>query len=401
MLCRFTTPLNKKNVKTGKELMRSIVTFLIVIMSTTYSFAVDTKELNSSFTFKPKGTLRLDYLGMTNNRLNVGDRFYFRDVLIGGKGQILHDFDYRFDINVMSDVYNRIQQAYVEYKKYDPVSIKVGRIFHAFFLDYDRSFNEWPAIGALVIQVKDGVQIKTHGGNWSMTGSYGMSETVHNNKNADRRNSLYAQATYSPYYNEKKQEYLHLGFANSYIMPKESLKYKIKPEANADISLLNTGTINLVNNAFTTSVAAAYNNKAFSTQVEYLGYHMDRAMAQPNLFFHGGYVQVGYFLTGESKTYSPNKGKIEPITPLDPVFTFRNHKKVGIGAWEIAVKYSVVNLNSKTKFGKLLTYGVGLNWYLNDNIKLSNDFLISRTDRFAAVPNSISKIVLARLQIEF
>ena len=78
----------------------------------------------------------------------------------------------------------------------------------------------------------------------------------------------------------------------------------------------------------------------------------------------------------------------------------KNYKKIGIGAWEIAVKYSVANLNSKTKFGKLLINGLGLNWYLNENIKLSNDFLISRTDKFAAVPNSISKIVLVRLQIE-
>ena len=60
---------------------------------------------------------------------------------------------------------------------------------------------------------------------------------------------------------------------------------------------------------------------------------------------------------------------IESVVPLDPVFTSKNYKKIGIGAWEIAVKYSVANLNSKTKFGKLLTYGLGLNWYLNENIK--------------------------------
>ena len=183
-------------------------------------------------------------------------------------------------------------------------------------------------------------------------------------------------------------------------MPKESLKYKIKPEANANFSLLNTGTISSVKNAFITGISAAYNNKEFSTQVEYLGCHIDREMAKPSLFFHGGYAQVGYFLTGESKEYNPSKGRIESVVPLDPVFTSKNYKKIGIGAWEIAVKYSVANLNSKTKFGKLLTYGLGLNWYLNENIKLSNDFLISRTDKFAAVPNSISKIVLVRLQIE-
>lgn len=389
-----------KKIFATKKTIMIVLVMTIIIIDTVNSLAAYTKDKDSSFTFEPKGSLKLDYLGIKNNRLNLKDRYYIRDLLIGGKGQILNDFDYRFEINTLGDKYNIINQAYIEYKRYDPVSIKIGRMFHSFFLDYDKSFNERQAISTLLIQVKDGVQVKTHGSNWTVTGSYGMSEAIYNNKNADRKNSLYAQATYSPYYNEKKQEYIHLGIASSYIMPKESLKYKMSPETNANFSLLNTGAISFVNNAFITGVAAAYNNKAFSTQVEYLGCNIDREITKPNLFFHGGYAQVGYFLTGESKEYNPSKGRIESVVPLDPVFTSKNYKKIGIGAWEIAVKYSVANLNSKTKFGKLVTYGLGLNWYLNKNIKLSNDFLISRTDKFATIPNSISKIVLARLQID-
>ena len=132
MLCRSVV-LNKKNVKSSEGLIISIATFLLILFSCIHAFAADTREQGSLFSFKPKGSLKLDYLRIKNNRLNLKDRYYIRDLLIGGKGQILRDFDYRFDINVIGDMYSRINQAYIEYKKYNPVSIKVGRMFHSFF----------------------------------------------------------------------------------------------------------------------------------------------------------------------------------------------------------------------------------------------------------------------------
>ena len=106
---------------------------MLILFSILHAFAADAREQGSLFSFKPKGSLKLDYLRIKNNRLDLKDRYYIRDLLIGGKGQILRDFDYRFDINVIGDMYSRINQAYIEYKKYNLVSIKVGRMFHSFF----------------------------------------------------------------------------------------------------------------------------------------------------------------------------------------------------------------------------------------------------------------------------
>lgn len=363
---------------------------------------IQQKEKDPSFTFTPKGTMRLDYLGVTNNKQAVKDRFYLRDLLVGGKGQIFYDFDYRVELDLLNDVFDKVEQAYVEYKKFDPIRVKVGRFNHSFFLDYDKSFNEWPAIGSLLIYENDGVQLKTHGDNWTVSGSYGSSEAVYNNAPENKRKAYYAQATYSPYHNTEKKEYVHLGASASYIIPKgQVLGYSIKPEVKANLNLINTGNIVSINDGRIGSVAAAYNKQSFSVQGEYLGYSLDRKTPQPDLFFHGGYAQVAYLLTGEDKEYIPSQGKIEAVNPKDPVFTFSNYKKFGIGAWEIACKYSTLNMNSKQKFGKLDTYGVGLNWYLNYNMKISNDFLLSKTDRNAAVANSTTKIALFRLDIDF
>ena len=372
----------------------------LLLLSTLFVSALADNN-NESFKLQPISTIRLDYLNINNNRVHAKDRFFFRDAVVGVKGKIFYDFKYKVEANFASSVRDRVQQAYIEYEKLDPYIIKVGRFFPSFFLDYDRSFNEWPVAGSLVEQLKDGVQVRTYGDKWTISSSYGNSGSISKTNSENKRDAFYLKGTYVPYFKKENNEYFHIGLANSYLKPKSYLQYKAKPEARSNFNLLKTSQINNVNYGNVTNLSLAYNYKSFSTQLEYLVSKLNRDAAKPNLAYHGGYVQVAYFLTGESKEYDFKKGKLESITLNNSVFEFaKKNKKFGIGAWEIAAKYSTLNLNSKIKSGKIDIYGLGLNWYLNDNLKLSNDFLLAKTDRNAAVPNSTSKIALFRLQFD-
>ncbi len=383
------------------RLSKSCFVTIIYLLVVNSDVAADSSS--ETFTFEPTGTARLDYLSVDNNKRKVKNRFFFRDAIIGGEGKIFKYFGYKVGLNFSNEVRDRISTAYIDYKGFKPVAIRVGRFSPNVFLNYDKSFNEWPASGALVNQLKDGIQFKFKGDNWSVTTSYGTSEETSKTQSKNRRDAYYIQGTYCPFYDKEKAEFSHIGLSNSHIRPRDTyMQFKVKPEARADLNLLKTSQLAHINYGNVANLSLAYSKKSFSTQFEYLGASFNRDAGYKNMFFHGGYAQVAYFLTGESKTYVPSKGKIESIKPIDPVFEFgKSNKRYGLGAWEVAAKYSTVNLNSKEKFGKMDLFGLGLNWYLNDVVKLSNDFLYAKTDKNALIPNSHSKIALMRLEIDF
>jgi phosphate-selective porin OprO/OprP len=104
--------------------------------------------------------------------------------------------------------------------------------------------------------------------------------------------------------------------------------------------------------------------------------------------FFGGYVQVSYMLTQEYRAYDRRLGRLStyylgkqgPHTPFWLVRDNNGNFNSGLGAWELAARYSYVNLNDGTGSARIqggimdgLT--VGVNWYLNNNLKLQFDYV--------------------------
>jgi phosphate-selective porin OprO/OprP len=63
--------------------------------------------------------------------------------------------------------------------------------------------------------------------------------------------------------------------------------------------------------------------------------------------FDGYYVTASWFITGESRPYDRTTGSFGAIAPAAP-FSFRHG---GIGAWELAARYSHIDLTSGTLDG--------------------------------------------------
>jgi phosphate-selective porin OprO/OprP len=93
--------------------------------------------------------------------------------------------------------------------------------------------------------------------------------------------------------------------------------------------------------------------------------------------FNGGYVEATYFLTGEHRTYDRRFGKIATnyfAGPTTPFWLTRREEggwTSGSGAWEIAARYSYLNLNDGPISGGVMGgVTLGVNWYLNQNLKV-------------------------------
>jgi len=160
-----------------------------------------------------------------------------------------------------------------------------------------------------------------------------------------------------------------------------------QPELRIDpTTFLNTGTIgtalNPVTKAYVLNLETAATYRSLFWQGEYYHYDIQR-QGLPNADFDGGYGQVSWTLTGEAHRYNPQAASYFRIVPASPF----SLKDGGWGAWELAARFSYVDLNDNFQPGVALAtdpaavdggrqqaYTFGLNWYPNDIVRLLLDY---------------------------
>ena len=104
-----------------------------------------------------------------------------------------------------------------------------------------------------------------------------------------------------------------------------------------------------------------------SVQTEYVRAGLNPVQGNPNSNFHGYYLLGSYFLTGEQRNYRASEGQFRGIKPKRNF----NIRQKGTGAWEVAVRYSSLDLNhGPVSGGRLNDFTAGLNWYLNPNARV-------------------------------
>jgi phosphate-selective porin OprO/OprP len=107
-----------------------------------------------------------------------------------------------------------------------------------------------------------------------------------------------------------------------------------------------------------------------------------------NPLFWGTYTEVSYFLTGEHRGYDRRYGMYDRPKVKRNAFGGKDEngcRQWGPGAWQVAYRYSYLDLNdNNVNGGQLLQHEIGLNWYLNDNTKVQ--FLYLNATRNVIAP---------------
>jgi phosphate-selective porin OprO/OprP len=160
----------------------------------------------------------------------------------------------------------------------------------------------------------------------------------------------------------------------------QTLTLSDRPELRIDpTTLVSTAAIAGASGAQVYSAEAAGTYGPLFFQGEYFWYNVDRnAFAPlPSLKFQGGYAEAAYVLTGESRRYNAGSASYGGIAPANP-FSLSSG---GWGAWEIAGRYSTIDLNDRLAFangvagGRQTIYTLALNWYVSRNVRLMFDYL--------------------------
>lgn len=99
-----------------------------------------------------------------------------------------------------------------------------------------------------------------------------------------------------------------------------------------------------------------------------------------NVYFQAAYVELLYFLTGESRAYDRRMAICDRIVPINNFFWTgaRDGGSCGWGAWQVGARYNYANLNSGLINGGILnSLTLGVNWFLNPNLKFQFNYDIT------------------------
>lgn len=177
-----------------------------------------------------------------------------------------------------------------------------------------------------------------------------------------------------PIKNNDNTELLHLGISGSHRNPDGPVRFSSRPEANlSSFRYVDTGNI-LVDDEDLLGLEFALIHGPLSFQSEYVLDSLDTQQGG-NANISAWYAFVSYFLTGESRFYDLGSAT------FDRPKVKKNFREGGPGAWEVAARFSSIDLEDNIAHGgKQDDVTLGLNWYFNPNTKLMFNYVRALID---------------------
>lgn len=348
------------------------------------------------------GRVHLETLGFENDSPGIGyfenpstgtppeDRIQFRRIRIGVEGDILDDGIYCIELDFSDPSRSTFRDVYVGFEHLPILqTLFIGNVKRAVGLDGWNSsqhvlFLERPlAINAFNPNFRRiGVQSHGHTADDSVNWQFGISELT-DLKNVGRyigdniQMSYNARVSTTPWYDEVSggRGYLHLGVSNMYATTDADAssqtsdmnqsRFGVKPELQTSSQWIDTGMIRGGSSFNVTGLESVLNVGSLQIAGEYLTTTVNRRAAS-DLNFQGGYIQAGYFLTGEHQAWDRQAGRLARPKLLENFFLVKSDKGIGHGwgAWQIAARWSTLSLSDKDiQGGRQENTTLGLNWY--------------------------------------
>jgi phosphate-selective porin OprO/OprP len=196
-----------------------------------------------------------------------------------------------------------------------------------------------------------------------------------------------------PWYEDGGERLLHVGLsATQKFRDGTAIRFSQRPEVRlANPNYVDTGNLPADDVQIVTPEFALIHGPV-SFQTEYTHAFVNGADGADDSDFYGFYAQASYFLTGEHRPYRTAEGIFDRVAPEENF-----DLKGGLGAWEVALRYSRIDLDDGDVDGGRLDDGtVELNWYLNPNVRTSFDYVLGRLDDVGWTNQFV-----ARFQIDF
>jgi phosphate-selective porin OprO and OprP len=331
---------------------------------------------DGNFSFEVIGRIQVDAAFYDEDVEDLGSGTTLRRARIGVEGTLFQDWGFKSEFD-FADEEVSLADVYLQYIGFDPIEITVGHFKQPFSLQNITSSNEITFMErALTHEAfvepnrRIGMGVGSGGDHYSANiGVFG--ETASGDAGEDDEGnefdsgfSVAGRVTYAPIATGTRV--VHGGAAVKWRDPSggEDTQFRTRPESNVtEVRLVDTGALDGVEDVQIYGLEAAGVLGPFHAQSEYMLTDVNRNTGVAD--FDGWYVQGGYFFTGESRPYSAEEGKWERVEPE------------GLrGAWEIALRYSAVDLtDGGIEGGEEDNLGVALNWYPNYYLRFAANYI--------------------------
>jgi len=335
------------------------------------------KKKKSENSIRIGGRILVDVATYKEDITRQNDGTEIRRARLFAKGNLGKAWEYKLQYDFADDiVIDGLRDAYLDFTGFESFKIRIGHTKEPFSIQNMTSskyvlFTERALPNVFSRGRNLGFQVSHNDKNWSAAvGVYGSGVNGAALDN-DEGFGASSRVTYAPI--NEKNRVLHLGATAAYRSTGsiDALRFRIRPESHlTNTRLVDTGFFDADSyNRFVGE--AAFISGPFHLQGEYYHTSVDRKMStNADLDFSGFYVEGGWFLTGESMNYKPSSGIYSRVTPKGIV------GKGGIGAWQVALRFSSLDLTDEDiSGGEEDNFTLGLNWYATPNIRFSANYV--------------------------
>lgn len=160
-----------------------------------------------------------------------------------------------------------------------------------------------------------------------------------------------------PVISKDESQIVHLGLGISYNNGREPLRYYSSPEFNQSPVFVDTDTI-IADRAMKYDLELSWRNGPLWISSEFILQDIASSLSRDPFLF-GFHISGSYILTREMRSYIRRNGTFGPV----PVS--RSLYQGGPGAWELAARFSRVDLSSGLLYGgNMNILSLGVNWWL-------------------------------------
>jgi len=357
------------------------------------------------------GTMKNAFPGIENET----EGLVFRYLMPYVSGSYSDHLDFKFEMDFAS--IRDFREIWVDFKRIPYLGhIKVGHFGQPMSLEDQTSsrditfmeralpvlaFPPGNDMGVMVVNTALGERMTWAAGYFRITGSFSNLGEGRNELGNYLGGSLAGRVTYLPIYGNEGRYLLHLGLSynRQFIDVRRAdsqVRFSARPETYlTDRRIVDTGVF-FADGVEIFNPELAWVAGPLSFQSEYFRTFIYSGETG-NPVFWGWYVQGSYFLTGEHRPYDRQYGVFDRVRPKKNFAPFKGHW----GAWEIAVRYSVLDLSDRgIQGGEGRDITAGLNWYLYPTMRLMFNYVYSEVKNRIDPPIDTGRANIFQMRIQ-